>query len=396
MATFLLTLNSGSSSVKFSLFQVEGEQRRIVAGGQVEGLGVEPVFQAKTGGATHVERLPGNVDHRLALISIMGWIEHEHPGAAVLGVGHRVVHGGMHFDAPVVIDADVLSRLAALVPLAPLHQPHNLAGIAAAQAEFPEALQVACFDTAFHRTQPFTSQTFGLPRAMFEEGIRRYGFHGLSYEFIAGRLREMAPSVASGRVVVAHLGNGASLCGMDDGRSVATTMGFTALDGMPMGTRCGQLDPGVLLFLMSERKLDHSALETLLYKQSGLKGLSGVSADMRELEASDSPQAQDAISYFVARVQREVGSIAAALGGLDALVFTGGIGENSWRIRSMVLEKLQWMGLRLDAEANKLNGPFISDRASSVPCLVIRANEEEMIAAHTWQALQNNSALRAA
>jgi acetate kinase len=268
------------------------------------------------------------------------------------------------------------------VPLAPLHQPHNIAGIRAAREAWPGVLQVACFDTAFHRGHPFVHDTFALPRALYAEGVRRYGFHGLSYEYVSARLRTIAPLQAGGRVVVAHLGNGASMCAIRDGKSIASTMSFTALDGLPMGTRCGQLDPGVILYLLREKKLDVAALSDLLYRESGLQGLSGISHDMRELEASDAPEARQAIDYFISRIRYEFGGLAAALDGVDAMVFCGGIGENSWRVRERVLEGLEWMGIELDRTANRAGTDVISTAASRVRAYVIRTDEEAMLARH--------------
>jgi acetate kinase len=284
-----------------------------------------------------------------------------------------------------LIDDVLLTALERLVPLAPLHQPHNLAGIRAARNAFPGARQVACFDTSFHRSHPFVADTFALPRSYYDEGIRRYGFHGLSYEFIARRLRAGHPALAQGRVIVAHLGNGASMCAMQDGRSVASTMGFTALDGLPMGTRCGQLDPGVLLYLMTEKGMDAAAISNLLYSQAGLKGISGLSHDVRVLQASDEPAARDALSYFADRGRREIGGLAACLGGLDAVVLTGGIGENAAQVRALMLADLQWMGIDIDAEANQRNATVISSPASRVQILVLKTDEERMLAEHAGE-----------
>jgi len=295
------------------------------------------------------------------------------------------VHGGPDHLAPALIDDVLLTALERLAPLAPLHQPHNLAGIRAARNAFPGARQVACFDTSFHRSHPFVADTFALPRSYYDEGIRRYGFHGLSYEFIARRLRAGHPALAQGRVIVAHLGNGASMCAMQDGRSVASTMGFTALDGLPMGTRCGQLDPGVLLYLMTEKGMDAAAISNLLYSQAGLKGISGLSHDVRVLQASDEPAARDALSYFADRGRREIGGLAACLGGLDAVVLTGGIGENAAQVRALMLADLQWMGIDIDAEANQRNATVISSPASRVQILVLKTDEERMLAEHAGE-----------
>ncbi len=270
------------------------------------------------------------------------------------------MHGGPDLAEPMLIDSRDRCKLKRLIPLAPLHQPHNLAGIEAAMKAFPSTPQVACFDTAFHRSHPFVDDTFALPRSYYDEGVRRYGFHGLSYEYITRQLRKIAPQIAREDVIIAHLGNGASMCAIRDGRSIASTMGFTALDGLPMGTRCGQLDPGVVLYLMAEKKMSADEISDLLYKNSGLKGMSGISQDMRELEASDSPAARDAIAYFVSRIRRELAGLAATVDGVEGIVFTGGIGEHSWRVREAVLNGMDWMGVELDSEANRANAQIIS------------------------------------
>jgi acetate kinase len=305
----------------------------------------------------------------------------------LLAVGHRVVHGGQYCSAPVLIDAKVLKDLEAVIPLAPLHQPHNLAAIRAFQEIMPNLPQVACFDTAFHRTQPDVAQRFALPRHFFDEGVRHYGFHGLSYEYITSVLPTVEPSLADARIIVAHLGNGASLCAIHKGRSIATTMGFTPLDGLVMGTRCGSLDPGVLLYLMNQHNMYAQALEELLYHQSGLLGVSGISSDMRTLLTSDEPNAQEAIELFVYRIGREIGSLAAALGGLDALVFTGGIGEHSAVIRAKVCRQALWLGLELDELANETEVKQISTLNSKVSVWVVATDENLMIAQHTLRQL---------
>jgi acetate kinase len=304
-------------------------------------------------------------------------------------VGHRVAHGGPVYGAPVVVDDDVLATLARFVPLAPLHQPHNLAPIRAVQEHFPGVVQVACFDTAFHRGHPEVADRYALPEALYQDGVRRYGFHGLSYEYIARALRRIAPSVARGAVVSAHLGSGASMCAMRDGRSLDSTMGFTALDGLPMGTRCGQLDPGVVLYLLTEKRHDAATVVRLLYEKAGLRGLSGISNDVRDLLASADPRAQLALDYFVYRAGREIGALAAAMGGIDALVLTGGIGENSPEMRARICATAAWLGLTLDVTANEAGGPGISTRDSRVSAWVIPTDEERMIAEHThdvWEA----------
>lgn len=385
----LLTLNAGSSSVKFAVYSA-AKDLGWLASGQVEGLGERATFTVKTADVVTGEWKPqidGHGDHAAAVGAILSWLQRALSGCRVVAVSHRVVHGGVSFTDPVLIGGDLLARLAALVPLAPLHQPHNLTGIRAAQAAFPDTPQIACFDTAFHRSHPFVADTFALPRSFYDEGIRRYGFHGLSYEFVSRRLRELDPVLAQGRVIVAHLGNGASMCAMQDGRSVASTMGFTALDGLPMGTRCGQLDPGVLLYLMSEKGMDAASLSDLLYRNAGLKGLSGESHDVRTLEASPHQAARDALAYFADRGRREIGGLAACLGGIDALVMTGGIGENAARVRSAMLTDMEWMGIAIDHEANLRNRTVISTDASRVRVLILKTDEERMLAEHALHCL---------
>jgi acetate kinase len=386
MADHILTLNAGSSSLKFALFT--RNDLAVQAIGQIEGLGTDPHLKIKDGaGATvHQDALEGAdvvADHGAALRTILAALSRLHPAAHVAAVGHRVVHGGLKHAAPLVLTPGVMAELAHLKPLAPLHQPHNLSGVEAAREAFPDAPQIACFDTAFHRAHPFVNDAFALPRALYDEGVRRYGFHGLSYEYVTGRLAEIAPFHAEGRVVVCHLGSGASMCAIRAGHSVASTMGFSALDGLPMGTRPGQLDPGVLLYLMDEKGMDAKAISDLLYKHSGLKGLSGVSNDMRDLLASDDPRAKQAVDYFVFRVRREIGGMAAVLEGLDAIVFTGGIGENAAPIREYVLEAMEWIGVELDLDRNRAGAPIISSDRSRVRVFVIPTNEELMIARHT-------------
>jgi acetate kinase len=314
---------------------------------------------------------------------IHGWLVEHHAGErSVAAIGHRVVHGGIKFAAPVRIDADVMTELERLVPLAPLHQPHALAAIRAAATAAPGVAQYACFDTAFHRTQPRLAQLFAIPRALTDSGVLRYGFHGISYEYIAARLADVAPEVAAGRVVVAHLGNGASMCALRGGRSVATTMGFTALDGLVMGTRSGAIDPGVVLYLINERKMPAAAVETLLYQQSGLLGVSGISSDMRALLTDAAPAAAEAVALFVHRIVRELGALAAVLGGLDALVFTAGIGEHAPPVRAAVLAQSRWLGLDVDAAANAAGGPRISPPDARASAWVIPTDENLMIARH--------------
>jgi len=383
----ILVLNAGSSSVKFAFYVAEGDALRLGFFGFNDALGTAPRFSARDANGTLIgeETWPAGarLGHKGAIEHLLAFVETHTAGAPLAAVGHRVVHGGTEFDHPARVDAGLLDRLEALVPLAPLHQPHNLAAIRVLRDRAPELPQVACFDTSFHRTQPPEAATFALPAELREKGIQRYGFHGLSYEFIAGRLREIDTRAAEGRTVVAHLGAGASLCAMRAGRSIATTMGFTALDGIPMATRSGALDPGVILHLLRAEGRSLDEVEEILYHRSGLLGLSGLSGDMRVIEASDDPRARFAMEVFAYRIGREIGSLAAALGGLDALVFTAGIGENSARVRAMVARHVEWLGLSLDADANAKSGPCISTRASKVSAWVVPTDEALVIARHT-------------
>jgi acetate kinase len=385
VAEALLVLNAGSSSLKFSIFFDDDPPRPLLQG-QIDGLMTRPHFIARAGATVlGEENWPAGTQlgHQGAVDYLLRWgsegVLGEH---RVVGVGHRVVHGGTQFSSPTLIDDTTLTQLERLVPLAPLHQPHNLAAIKAVKQIAPSIAQVACFDTAFHRTQPAVAQAFALPRKYAQAGIRRYGFHGLSYEYITSVLPAIDSRAANGRTVVAHLGNGASLCAMAHGRSVASTMSFTALDGLVMGTRCGAIDPGVLLYLIDHDGMNARALERLLYEQSGLLGVSGISSDMRELLASSDPHAGEAVDLFIYRISRELGSMAAALGGLDSLVFTGGIGEHAPTIRARVCGDASWLGLELDHVANDAGGPRITTARSTVAGWVVPANEELMIAKH--------------
>ncbi|BBU55669.1 acetate kinase [Mameliella alba] len=377
-----LVLNAGSSSLKFGLFR--GRHPELVTRGQVERIGGAAQLHLRDADGTALAdtALPGHAaaDHAGALSAVLHEVKGRFPEAEIGVVGHRVVHGGMEFAAPTRITPEVLRALERLEPFAPLHQPHNLAGIRAALRAFPEARQVACFDTGFHRNHPFVNDTFALPRAYYEKGVRRYGFHGLSYDYISGALAEMAPTLHAGRVVVAHLGNGASMCGLLGGRSIASSMGFSALDGLPMGTRSGQLDPGVVLYLMDSEGMNAAEISELLYRRSGLLGLSGISSDMRTLLASDDPRAREAVDYFCFRIRRELGGLAAAMEGLDAVVFTGGIGENAAPVRAQVCRGLRWIGIELDEARNVANETVISSDMSRVRVLVIPTNEELVIA----------------
>lgn len=381
----IAVLNAGSSSIKFALFGAEAALS-VLLRGQVEAIGVAPKLRVKgPDGAAMAEQAfkPGGFDHTAATRAIIAEIQRQLAGMPLAAVGHRVVHGGIHYAAPALVDTTLLAALEALVSLAPLHQPHNLAPIRTLMAESPGLPQIVCFDTAFHAGQPALARAYAIPRALSAEGVLRYGFHGLSYEFIARRLGEVAPHLAAARVVVAHLGNGASLCAMQGGRSVATTMGFTAAEGLMMGTRCGSIDPGVLIWLMEEKGMDARAIETLVYKESGLLGVSGISSDMRKLRGSRAPEAAEAIRLFVYRIVREIGSMAAALGGLDALVFTAGIGENDAAARSAILDGCAWLGLAADPAANERGSGRISPAGAGAEAWVIPTDEERMIAEHT-------------
>ena len=387
MADAIAVLNAGSSSIKFSLFIRDGDDLSRTMRGQVEGIHTAPRFIAKSADgatiATHAWNEGTQLGHDGALEHIVAFVRDKGEGLVLIGIGHRVVHGGMAHAQPVRMDAALLKALEQFIPLAPLHQPHNLTPIRLMLARRPELPQVACFDTAFHRTQPELAQMFALPKALHDEGVRRYGFHGLSYEYIASRMPQLDAKAANGRTVVLHLGNGASMCALSAGRSVASTMGFTAVDGLPMGTRCGALDPGVILYLMDQRGMDTRAVEKLIYSESGLLGVSGVSSDMRTLLASDEPRARLAVDLYVYRIGRELGSLAAALGGLDAIVFTGGIGENSAEIRARVCRDAAWLGMKLNESANEAGAPCISTADSATSAWVVPTNEELMIARHT-------------
>jgi acetate kinase len=389
----ILVVNAGSSSVKFQIFSVEGEGklRRLIKG-QMDGIGSRPRLRASGADndpladrAYPIEAVP---DVPAAMGIAGGWLRDE-LRISPMAVGHRVVHGGPDYDRPVLIDHGVVSRLERLVALAPLHQPHNLAPIRSLLANFPALPQVACFDTAFHRTHDAVADYYAIPHQLHAEGVRRYGFHGLSYEYVAKTLPQVAPETAKGRVIVAHLGSGASMCALKGGRSIESTMGFTALDGLPMGTRPGQIDPGVVLYLLSEKGMSASNAQNFLYRDCGLKGLSGISNDMRELEASEDPKAKLAVEYFVYRIGLNAGLLAAALQGLDAFVFTAGIGENSVRIRARIADQLRWLGVTLDEAENSRHARLISRSDSRIPVYVIPTDEELMIAQHTLSLLVN-------
>ncbi len=390
----ILVINAGSSSVKFASFHVSpGASPVRTLHGVIEGIGTAPKLQAWAHEDDPVEELALGVSsdpalgQQAALSTMLDWLQQHPTQGQLLAAAHRVVHGGVRFTVPTLVTPEVLTQLQELVPLAPLHQPHNLAAIQALTALMPGLPQVACFDTAFHARQPWVAQAFALPRQISLSGVKRYGFHGLSYDFIARSLPEHLGDAAEGRVVVAHLGNGASMCAMKQRQSVASSMGFTALDGLMMGTRCGQLDPGVVLHLMQQRGMSAHQVEAMLYKESGLLGVSGMSSDMRVLEASDHPDAHAAIDLYVYCILRELGALAAALGGLDALVFTAGIGEHSALIRERVCQGASWLGLNLDAQANQRHQTCISQSGSRVSAWVIPTNEEWMIARHSQSLL---------
>ena len=391
MPNAIAVLNAGSSSLKFSVFEERGSEFELIVRGQAEGLQTAPRFAAKDAAGKVVnEKSWGDgikLGHDGALEHLVAFLRAEYAEHRLIGIGHRVVHGGSEYTRPVRVDAQILSALEKYIPLAPLHQPHNLAPIRSLLERSPQLPQVACFDTSFHSGAPPVSIAFALPKAITDRGVRRYGFHGLSYEYIADVLPQFDDRAARGRTVVLHLGNGSSMCAIAGGRSVASTMGFTAADGLPMGTRCGNLDPGVVLYLMDELKMDARAIEKVIYQQSGLLGMSGISSDMRTLEGSPAPEAKAAIDVFIYRIGRELGSLAAALGGLDAIVFTAGIGENSRGLRERVCKDAAWLGVELDASANGTNGPRISTAGSRVSAWVVPTNEELMIARHTRRVL---------
>lgn len=388
MDDVILVLNAGSSSIKFSVFAC-AEEVRLKLGGQIAGLYASPRFVAKDASGNEVGRHEWSDGTRLghdgAIDYLIQFLRSQRKDNCLVALGHRVVHGGPDFSRPTLMSRRVLARLEKFIPLAPLHQPHNLVPIRIAEQRLPGIPQVACFDTGFHAVQPELAKAFALPKAITDRGVLRYGFHGLSYEYIASVLPRFDAKVAKGRVVVAHLGNGASMCAMRASKSVATTMGFTAADGLPMGTRCGSIDPGVILYLMDELKMDARQIEKLIYQESGLLGVSGISSDMRTLLDSPQKPAQFAVDLFIYRVGRELGSLAGAIGGLDALVFTGGIGEHAGVIRQEVCLNASWLGVELDTAANNRGGPRISTESSPVSVWVIPTNEELMIARHTRQ-----------
>jgi len=392
----ILVVNAGSSSLKFQVFGAEGAGLDRLLKGQMDGIGTRPRFVVNGADRTKLvnqiyaaEDVPDNA----AAISIVAqWLRKTQSTLTLVAVGHRVVHGGPDYDRPAVIDEKTIEVLERFSPLAPLHQPSNLAPIRTLLARRPDIPQVACFDTAFHRGHEAVADHYAIPHRFYEEGVRRYGFHGLSYEYISQALEQRAPDVARGRVIVAHLGSGASMCAFAQGRSVESTMGFTALDGLPMGTRPGQIDPGVLLYLIMQKGMKPDEVQNLLYRDSGLKGLSGISNDMRELQDNTDPRAKLAVDYFVYRCGLMAGMLAASLGGIDAFVFTAGIGENSTSVRARIAEKLRWLGAELDRDANVAGKESISAAGSRVKLLVIPTDEEQMIARHTLSLLSQASA----
>jgi len=388
MSETILVINAGSSSIKFQLFAVRvGDRLERMIKGQVEGVGTRPrLFAVKPDRTILADEIweRGEVsDIPSALEKLILFLRPQIGGRLPDAVGHRVVHGGPRYAEPVVANSRLLAELDKFSPLAPLHQPNNLAPIRAVLERRPQLLQVVCFDTAFHREHSELADIYAIPQRFYAEGVRRYGFHGLSYEYVARRLKEVAPEISNGRIVVAHLGSGASMCAIAGGKSVDSTMGFTAMDGLPMGTRPGQLDPGVVLYLLTEKKMSTQAVQDFLYKECGLKGLSGVSNDVRDLLASSDPQAKLALDYFAYRIALFTGMLAVAMGGIDAFVFTAGIGENAPAIRQSVVQRLEWMGLGLSSLANKKNAICISRKGAKVPCFVIPTDEELMIATHT-------------
>jgi acetate kinase len=385
MSGCIAVVNAGSSSIKFALFDASSDTN-VLYRGQIEAIGVAPRLSVKDAQGITIEQRSWpteGFDHKAATREILTVGSSLAKRTPILGVGHRIVHGGTKYGSPVRLNRQILDELAELIPLAPLHQPHNLGPVQTILEVVPHIPQIACFDTAFHRTQETIAQSFALPRHFTESGVRRYGFHGLSYEYIASRLREVDPRAAAGRAILAHLGNGASLCAVHDGKSVASTMGFTAVDGLMMGTRCGALDPGVILYLLQEQHLDAAGIEDLIYRKSGLLGVSGISSDMRTLRGSSDPAAWEAIALFIHRIVREIGSMIAALGGIDALVFSGGIGENDSATRAEVVAGCSWFGAALDSQRNADGKGLVSANQSSIPVWVIATDEEKLIARQT-------------
>jgi acetate kinase len=392
MDDYVLVLNAGSSSLKFCVYHKhETEQWHLESRGQIEGIGTSPKLSVKNSNGEKIadEKLPDSIkDGRNAIDSLGNWLQSKYGDARLLGVGHRVVHGGASYTKPIIVTNEVLKDLRGLIPLAPLHQPYNLAAIEALHERRSDVPQVACFDTSFHRGHSAVADLVPLPANLRKEGLQRYGFHGLSYEYIASVLPQVAPEIAKARVIVAHLGSGASLCALKDGKSVDTTMSFTALDGICMGTRPGAIDPGVVLYLFQQLKMSVKEVEDILYKKSGLLGISGISNDMRDLLGKNEPEARLAVDYFIYRIAKEIGALTSVLGGINGLVFTAGIGENSPEIRQRVCEACKWLGVEIDLNANSTNATRISTSSSKVSAWVIPTNEELMIARHTGRLLE--------
>lgn len=390
----LFVVNAGSSSIKFKLYRVAGDDIELMFGGAVDGIGTRPRLKAKSGDGTPLIKRSFPVaevsNSAQAQQAVADWVVGEIQDMVIIGIGHRVVHGGPVYSAPVLVDDAVMKTLETFIPLAPLHQLSNLDPIRVLRQRRPDLPQVACFDTAFHRGHPELSDRFALPRALHDEGVRRYGFHGLSYEYVSQALYGVAPEIADKRVIIAHLGSGASVCALQGGRSIETTMGFTALDGLPMGTRSGSLDPGVVLHLIEQKGMSPAAVGHMLYHESGLLGLSGISNDVRELLESDRPEAAMAIDFFSLRVAQAVASLSVTLGGLDGIVFTAGVGENAWQVRQNVVDRLHWTGLSLKAEANRCNDRRIDAEGSRTPIFVVATDEERMIAQHTLRLLRTS------
>ncbi|MGO4673911.1 acetate/propionate family kinase [Bosea sp. 2YAB26] len=393
MTEVLFVVNAGSSSIKFKLYCVAGDDIELMFGGAVDGIGTRPRLKAKShDGTSLIERsftVAEVANSAQAQQVVADWVVGEIRDMAIIGIGHRVVHGGPVYSAPVLVDDAVMKTLETFIPLAPLHQLSNLDPIRVLRQRRPDLPQVACFDTAFHRGHPELSDRFALPRALYDEGVRRYGFHGLSYEYVSKALYGIAPEIADKRVIIAHLGSGASVCALQGGRSIETTMGFTALDGLPMGTRSGSLDPGVVLHLIEQKGMSPAAVGQMLYHESGLLGLSGISNDVRELQESERPEAAMAIDFFSLRVAQAIASLSVTLGGLDGIVFTAGVGENAWQVRQNVVDRLHWAGLSLKAEANRRNDRRIDAEGSRTQIFVVATDEERMIAQHTLRLLRS-------
>ncbi len=390
MTDVILTLNSGSSSIKFALFPVDDSQADAIMRGRIAGIGSQPVFSAQRGSkpvmfSGGLDRIAPDTQHPALINELLARLEQDVTDLKPVAIGHRVVHGGQDFTRHTLVTPGTLNAMRALTPLAPLHQPVNLAAIDSLAADHPDIPQVACFDTAFHRTQPRISQIYGLPRALTERGIIRYGFHGLSYDYISGILPEFLGERADGKVIIAHLGNGASMCAVEGRKSVATTMGFTALDGLIMGRRCGELDPGVAIHLAEQEGMSVHDIHELLYRRSGLLGVSGISNSMRDLEESNAPEAKEAIDLFCYRARQQIGSLTASLGGLDALIFTGGIGEHSANVRAGITQPLHWLGVDMDTGENTRGATRFHTQSSRVALFKIRTDEERVIANATRQ-----------